>query len=59
MHFPSGSQKPPPCTKLRNPSDLVDQFLFFGSAFLFIPHDAVLRFPVNVDSPRKHRNGTR
>ncbi len=56
MHSPTGPKESPPDIKLRNPSDLVDQFLFFVCAFPLIPHRAILCFPVRVASHRKRHN---
>ena len=56
MHFPLGPKESAPDIKLRNPSNLVDQFLFFVCAFLLNPHRAILCFPVHVASRRKPRN---
>ena len=56
MHCPPGPKESPPDVKLRNPSNLVDQFLFFVCAFLLIPHWAILCFPVHVASRGKRRN---
>jgi hypothetical protein len=56
MHSPPGPKESPPDIKLRNPGNLIDQFLFFVCAFLLIPHRSILCFPVHVRSCRKRRN---
>jgi len=56
MHFPLGPKESAPDIKLRNPSNLVDQFLLFVCAFLFIPHRAILCFPVHLASRGERPN---
>jgi hypothetical protein len=50
-------QETTPGAEFRNPTDLVDELVFFARVLPFIPHHAILGFPVRVDARRKLQNG--
>ncbi len=52
-------QETTPGAEFRNPTDLVDKLVFFARALPFIPHHAILGFPVRVDARRKRRSEER
>jgi len=49
-------QETTPGAEFRNPTDLVDELVFFARVLPIIPHHAILGFPVRVDARRKRRN---
>jgi hypothetical protein len=52
--FAPRSQEPSPDTQLGNPSNLVNELLFFGYTFSVVPYQAICGFPPRVHSCRKH-----
>jgi hypothetical protein len=55
--FAPRSQEPSPDTQLGNPSNLVNELLFFGYTFSVVPYRAICGFPPRVHSCRKHWKG--
>ena len=55
--FAPRSQEPSPDAQLGNPSNLVNELLFFGYTFLVVPYQAICGFPPRVHSCRKQWKG--
>src|SRR5690349_24501426 len=53
--LPLGPQKTPPDTKLRDPTNIINEFAVLARVFLFIPHHAIFGFPARIDPRRKRR----